>query len=160
MLDVIKAASYIATRYNSAYGCDIDEMKLHKLLYFAQRESLIMLDEPLFATAFHAWKYGPVIIEIRTPYKQRMLNEKLSEEESAKYGEVFDRVFKEYASKDSWSLSSISHGELSWQKAREGIPTYENSNRLMSIEDIKEDAHRIKFRRFLLSKMQIVSSNA
>lgn len=45
MLDVVKVASYISRRYEREYGSQIDEMKLHKLLYFAQRESIIQLDQ-------------------------------------------------------------------------------------------------------------------
>ena len=52
MLDVVKVASYISRRYEREYGSQIDEMKLHKLLYFTQRESLIQLDRPLFAESF------------------------------------------------------------------------------------------------------------
>ena len=65
MLDVVKVASYISRRYEREYGSQIDEMKLHKLLYFAQRESIIQLDQPLFADSFQAWKYGPVLVQIR-----------------------------------------------------------------------------------------------
>ena len=56
-MDVIEAASYISDRYLKQFGKRIDEMKLHKLLYFSQRESLIQLRQPLFDTAFSAWKY-------------------------------------------------------------------------------------------------------
>lgn len=48
MNDVINIAAYIAKRYLAEYKEEIDEMKLHKLLYFAQREAFILLDQPLF----------------------------------------------------------------------------------------------------------------
>lgn len=51
------------------YGQQIDEMKLHKLMYFAQRESLIQTGAPLFNATFYGWKYGPVLKEIRSAYK-------------------------------------------------------------------------------------------
>ena len=154
MLDVIKVASYICSRYESEYGSRIDEMKLHKLLYFAQRESLIQLDEPLFATPFQAWKYGPVLVEIRCLYRQDKLSVPLSSSELAPYKSVFDKIFEQYAPKDAWSLSSISHGEFSWQKAREGVPAGENSDALLDLEDIRKDAHHIKMRRYYLSLLQ------
>lgn len=69
MLDVVKVASYISRRYEQTFGIRIDEMKLHKLLYFVQRETLIQTDEPLFSTPFQAWKYGPVLVQIRSLYK-------------------------------------------------------------------------------------------
>ena len=40
MLDVIKVASYIFERYKAQEKTIIDEMKLHKLLYFTQRECI------------------------------------------------------------------------------------------------------------------------
>ena len=154
MLDVVKVASYISRRYKKEFGSPIDEMKLHKLLYFAQRESLIQLDEPLFAAQFQAWKYGPVLFQIRSLYKQGKLTKRITSEEIAPYKAVFDKVFEQYAPKDAWSLSSITHGEFSWQKAREGVPPGENSDALMDLDDIRKDAHHIKLRRFFLSKLQ------
>src|SRR5574344_417987 len=103
MLDVVKVASYISRRYEREYGSQIDEMKLHKLLYFAQRESIIQLDQPLFADSFQAWKYGPVLVQIRSLYKQGKLTERLTSEEIATYQTVFDKVFEQYAPKDAWS---------------------------------------------------------
>ena len=154
MLDVVKVASYISRRYEREYGSQIDEMKLHKLLYFAQRESLIQLDRPLYAESFQAWKYGPVLVQIRSLYKQGKLTERLTSEEIATYQTVFDKVFEQYAPKDAWSLSSITHGEISWQKARVGIPAGENSDTLIALDVIRKDAHHIKLRRYYLSYLQ------
>ena len=53
MLDVVKVASYISRRYEQTFGVRIDEMKLHKLLYFVQRETLIQTDEPLLFNDFN-----------------------------------------------------------------------------------------------------------
>ena len=66
----------------------------------------------------------------------------------------FDKVFEQYAPKDAWSLSSITHGEISWQKARVGIPAGENSDTLIALDDIRKDAHHIKLRRYYLSHLQ------
>ena len=153
MLDVVKVASYISCRYEQTFGVRIDEMKLHKLLYFVQRESLIQTDEPLFSTPFQAWKNGPVLVQIRSLYKSDMLTDYLSDLEVAQYLPIFDKVFEQYAAKDAWTLSSITHGEKSWIKAREGVSPDENSSALIDINDIRIDAHYIKLRRFYLSKL-------
>lgn len=50
LLDV---ASYVYNRYRKEFREEIDEMKLHKLLYFAQRESLIQTGKPLFTEDFY-----------------------------------------------------------------------------------------------------------
>lgn len=65
---------------------------------------------------------------------------------------VFDKVFEHYARKSSWSLSTLSHGELSWQKARKGLLPQDACDVDMQVSDIYKDAERIKIRRFLLSK--------
>ena len=65
MEDLMNIASYVFNRYASEYNSKIDEMKLHKLLYFAQRESLVQNREPLFDAVFWGWKYGPILKEIR-----------------------------------------------------------------------------------------------
>ena len=70
MEDVVKVASYICQRYQRQFGKRIDEMKLHKLLYFTQRESIIQTGQPIFEEHFEAWKYGPVLLSIRQLYKE------------------------------------------------------------------------------------------
>ena len=69
MMGILQVASYIYKRYMNDFGVRIDEMKLHKLLYFTQRECLIQKGEPMFEAHFEAWKYGLVIVLFRHYYK-------------------------------------------------------------------------------------------
>lgn len=153
MITALQAASYICQRYYQDYGDIIDEMKLHKLLYFAQREAIIFNNEPLFNEQFVAWKYGPVMLCVRkayNAYKQGQFNDViLSDSDLERFENIFDAVFKRYANKTSWSLSTLTHGEFSWQNARRGLSSDVNGNNMMSIEDIRKDAERIKLRRVL-----------
>ncbi len=158
MVDAVKIATYIYRRYQAEYGVRIDEMKLHKMLYLAQRESMIQTGAPLFDSLFKAWKYGPVLVEIRQLYKSEMLGVTLTDDELQQYMPILDKVFAQYAKKDSWSLSALTHGEYSWKKARVGLAAGENGNVSMRMENIKKDAERVKLRRFLLSKMNAVAS--
>lgn len=64
---------------------------------------------------------------------------------------ILKKVMEEYAGKDSWSLSRLTHGEMSWKKSRIGVPEDENSDRPMRLEDIRVDAERIKTRRKMLN---------
>ena len=157
MVSVLQVASYIANRYKSEFNEKIDEMKLHNLMYFTQREAIIQTDAPLFEASFYGWKYGPVLLEIRDGYKNDTLHVLPSEEIVKKYQEVFDKVFSQYAVKDSWSLSRLSHGELSWQNSRIGLQPSENGNVKMKVEDIRQDAERIKMRRYLLKEMSLIN---
>ena len=150
MVNVMDVAAYICGRYQETYGEKIDEMKLHKLMYFAQRESLVQTGEPLFRATFRGWKYGPVLKELREPYQNPELLPKVSEKTLREITPVMDVVFSEYAHKDSMSLSRLTHGEISWKKSRKGISPAENSDKPMSLGDIRIDAQRIRERRELL----------
>ena len=153
MEDVVKVASYICSRYQEEYGLKIDEMKLHKLLYFTQRECIAQPEKPMFDATFYAWMYGPVLPEIRTLYKQDLLHELPTEESVKKYLPIFDVIFKDLASTKSVMLSAISHGEMSWKKARAGYRKYDESNVPMKLEDMYEDALRYKERCLMLQEL-------
>ncbi|MEJ7586562.1 MAG: type II toxin-antitoxin system antitoxin SocA domain-containing protein [Ferruginibacter sp.] len=47
----------------------LTQMKLQKLVYFAQGVHLIIHKNPLISEQFQAWKYGPVIPAIYNTYK-------------------------------------------------------------------------------------------
>lgn len=141
MYSAVEIASIICSRYQEKYGKRIDEMKLHKLLYFVQRESFIQTGEPLFSEEFEAWKFGPVMTEIRYRYKVDDFPECHIDGITDK---IINNVFKIYSKTRSWSLSMMSHEETSWKNARDGVPDGENGNNKMSTDDIKIDAERVK----------------
>ena len=146
MESVVEVASYISERYLKEFGQRIDEMKLHKLLYFTQRECIAQTGEPMFEDTFHAWRYGPVLPSIRTLYKRDLLHTLPSDDSIKKYQSIYEEVFADLASTKSVMLSAISHGELSWKRARVGYGKYEESDVPMKLEDIREDAERYRLR--------------
>lgn len=150
MKDTMTIASYICSRYQAEQGERIDEMKLHKLLYFAQRESLIRTDEPLFQGDFYGWRFGPVLPEIRSFYKEDTFRRDVSDADLGDDKAILDYVFKNYAEKDSWSLSRLTHGEICWKRSRKGVAPSESSNNLIPLADIRLDAKRMKDRRTML----------
>ncbi len=153
MVSVNTVASYIYEKYKSKFGTTIDEMKLHKLLYFAQRESIIQTGNPLFDATFRGWKYGPILKEIRESYKNSSFVPVTSSSDIDEMEPIVDTVFEQYAEKDSWSLSRLTHGEYSWKKSREGIPENINSDKPINVEDIRIDADRVRARRELLEQL-------
>jgi len=46
-----------------------DNMKLNKLLFFAQGHSLALLEKPLFQEKIQAWKFGPIVPNIYHTFK-------------------------------------------------------------------------------------------
>ena len=154
MSAVIMIANYIANWYFQKFHKRISEMTLHKLMYFSQRESIILNGRPLFDDIFHGWKYGPVLKEVRTEYGLGHFNGHhvvvLPFEDELAIASALER----YGYKDSWSLSRLSHGELSWKNSRKGISEEANSDNPINILDIYKDAERIKLRRTKLGRMK------
>ncbi len=143
MEKIINVAQYVFSEYKKIAGEVIDEMKLHKLLYFAQRESLAITNAPLFEGEFEGWKYGPVCREIRnsiTPDGILDYDNDVSDE--CKY--IINNIILEYGSLASWKLSDLSHKEQSWKNARVGLSDGENGNKKLSLEDIREDAKKVR----------------
>lgn len=149
MVGIIFLATYICNRYKAEYEVDIDEMKLHKLLYFTQRECIVQNYRPITKASFEAWKYGPVSSFIHNKFKRGQLNKPMNDSALRRYKPVLDKVFEQYAPKSAWSLSTLSHGELSWQRARLGVASDVNSANKLDLADISLDAERIRVRRCL-----------
>lgn len=152
----MKVASYICTRYENENGKAIDELKLQGLLYMSQRESLIQNGEPLFEGVFYGWRFGPLLKEIHIAFKGNTLNEVVSQDTVDRMAPIMDKVFTQYSHKDPWSLSRLTLGELSWKNSRAEVPDDANMGNSMKLEDIREDARRIKERREILSYLGLI----
>lgn len=143
MEKIINVANYLFNRYMQITGEKIDEMKLHKLLYFAQRQSFAIVNEPLFEGDFEGWRYGPVCPVIRNSFTpDGIINaiEDISDE--AKY--IINNIIEEYGAIEAWKLSQLSHKESSWINARCGLRPEENGIVKLKLDDIREDSKKVR----------------
>lgn len=141
---IIDIANYIFNEYKEMSGEVIDEMKLHKLLYFAQRESLAVTGEPLFKESFEGWKFGPVSPVVRSAYSKEGIQSKVLLEVSAESAYIVNNVLAQYGSIESWKLSEMSHNESSWLNTRKGLNEDEHGDRKMKLSDIRKDSEKIR----------------
>ena len=144
MEKITDVAQFFFEEYLKMTGEVIDEMKLHKLLYFAQRESIAITGQPMFADVFEGWKYGPVNRAVRSCYTADGLCCKDYKEISPENAYISKSVLMQYGEYASWKLSKLSHGEISWQNARKGIPEGENGCQELNIDDIRKDAEKLR----------------
>ena len=133
--------------YKKRHQREMDEMKMHKLMYFAQREFLVRYGDPLFLEDFEGWKYGPVLLSVRRLFRTVKKFEGCAEIKDSKVKEVIKFVLDEYGKMSSWSLSMLSHEEFSWKKARRGLKASENGSVKIAVKDIRVDAVRVRFER-------------
>ena len=126
--------------YYAEKGVHMDEMKMHKLMYFSQRESLMYNKERLFDATFYGWKYGPVLTEVRSEFRKSKSFSNVQGSVSANTMELLKSVLNRYGSLSSWKLSSLSHEEFSWKKSRVGLEADEDGSVELSLEAMKVDA--------------------
>ncbi len=143
MNKILDVAGYITKKYKEVTGELLDEMKLHKLLYFTQREAIAITGKPGFAGTFEGWKYGPVCREVRSNfYEGDIVVPVGSISEDLQY--IANNVILEYGSLASWKLSELSHKDISWQNARKGLSTNENGSNPLSMDDIRKDSEKVR----------------
>lgn len=142
---IIDVAAYIIRRYVELTGdrLDNDEMKLHKLLYFTQREAFAILGRPAFAGELEGWKFGPVSREVREYFVNGEIVAEINDiSDETQY--IASNVILEYGSLASWKLSELSHRDSSWKNSRRGLADGENGRNPISLEDIKADASKVR----------------
>ena len=143
MEKIINVAQYIFNEYKRVTEEIIDEIKLQKLLYFSQRETFAILNQPLFNEVFEGWKYGPVSREVRTVFTEDGINAQTEDIKSeSKY--IINNIIQEYGALASWKLSALTHKETSWLNSRKGLKKEENGNVKIKMEDIREDAKKVR----------------
>ncbi len=147
MSKTLAVAKYLNELNVERHGCDMDEMKMHKMMYFSQRESLMNTNNPLFGDSFEAWKFGPVLRSVRNEYKRNHMFESVNETLTEEEKRLVESVFERYDSFDAWDLSSLSHEEFSWKQAREGLAPNENGSQKLSLRAMRVDAKREMLRR-------------
>lgn len=97
----------------------ITNMKLQKLLYYAQGNFLKKYNIPLFSEKIYAWQHGPVVIEVYEKYKKFGANSiefnGNSELQFDDHIESFlESIYEEYGQYSAWKLREMTHSESPW----------------------------------------------
>lgn len=143
MEKILDIAKYLTRKYIDEKKEEIDELKLHKLLYFSQKEYIMLTNSFLFKEDFEGRYLGPINKLVRKEF-EFIKNGKESIYLKEIEKKVVDRVFDRYKDVDSYKLSTLSHKEYSWIKSRIGLKRGEIGKQKLLKEDIKIDAERYK----------------
>jgi uncharacterized phage-associated protein len=100
---------------------EISNLKLQKLVYYAQGFSLALLNEPLFEDRIEAWMHGPVVPGLYHRFRDFGSNpippsndfdpSVFSRDQRRLIQEVFD-VYGQYS---AWKLRQLTHEEDPWR---------------------------------------------
>lgn len=98
----------------------ITNLKMQKLLYYAQGFHLAIADSPAFADDVTAWPHGPVVVPVYEEYKEHGRNllplpdgfqpVELREETAS----IIEEVCDTYGQFSAWRLREMTHQERPW----------------------------------------------
>lgn len=137
---------YLVNAYQEISGHSMtgDEMKAHKLMYYAQKTSFALTGKGLFEEEFEGWVHGPVLPSLRGIfefYTEEHHDEfKLTDME--KY--IIENTIYSYGQYATWSLRNKSHEEPAWIKSRVGLAPNDRGSYRIAVEDIKKDAQNVR----------------
>jgi uncharacterized phage-associated protein len=130
MLSAKQIAKYfLAHFWDHEEGELISNLKLQKLLYYAQGFCLALHEVPLFEDRIEAWTHGPVVPVVYREYS-RFGSSAIPEPEDfdpSLYNEgvrnLLDDVYSMYGQFSAWKLARLTHEEPPWRDAYELGPS-------------------------------------
>ena len=121
----LEIGEYFLSLADEDSGDTISNLKLQKLLYYAQGMHLAMHEKPLFNDRIQAWEHGPVVPNVYHEYKTHgaaaipkpvgvcsSLNP-----ETQKF---LDEVWNVFGQFSAWKLRNMTHVEKPWNEVDAG----------------------------------------
>ncbi len=125
MMPAHDIAKYFVSLVDEEAGDSISNLKLQKLLYYAQGANLALYDAPLFPEPIEAWTHGPVVPVVYRQYKQHggepIPVEKINiENYNDQICEVLDEVNEVFGQFSALKLRAMTHNEPPWMQTPQG----------------------------------------
>ena len=120
----------------------LTNLKLQKLLYYADAWYLALRGRPLFRERFQAWVHGPVLYsEYRRfkDYQWRPISEEIERPAlSPSVEQHLDEIIDLFGSETAVALELMTHRERPWIEAREGCGDTDPCTNHISLETTRD----------------------
>ncbi|MBS0206630.1 MAG: SocA family protein [Planctomycetes bacterium] len=126
MITAMDVARYFLTLNDDEAGDNLTNLKIQKLLYYAQGVHLALTDSPLFNEQIEAWQHGPVVPEVYHQFKTHGSNAVTLDVEidfskfTDETREILDEVYNVYGQFSAWKLRNMTHEESPWAETSQG----------------------------------------
>ena len=120
MISAKDVADFFIMKGNEDGEEGITNLKLQKLLYYAEGFYLAIFNEPLFSEKIEAWTYGPVVPTIYHTYKDWGSKSITSynKESIGKFIDVqldfLNEIWSVFGQFSAWKLRDMTHNEKPW----------------------------------------------
>lgn len=132
----------IIGQYFFSKNQELTDIQIQKLVYYAYSWYMVLHDgEKLFEEQPQAWIHGPVfrtLFDSMKNYKNFAdieNNEELEKIEGS-IAQFLDTIYNVYGKYSGNELEKMTHSELPWKNARQGLKPYEFSQNSIKDEDI------------------------
>lgn len=119
-------AKYFLALVDEGVGDSLSNLKLQKLVYYAQGFHLATYGSPLFSEPLMAWEHGPVVPALYRSFKQHGA-EPIPPDEyfdpttlDAQVRELLEDVYSVYGQFSASKLRNMTHEEPPWKLAPAG----------------------------------------
>ena len=127
--NIIDIAKYLINLANLDEEDSITNLKLQKLLYYAQGVHLALYEKPLFEEELEAWDHGPInkqVLDVFQDGKNPILTQKLDKDLPQEVKNHLKQIFNAYGQFTAWKLRDMTHEESPWKdvyspKCKNGI---------------------------------------
>ncbi len=122
-------------------GDVLTNLKLQKLLYYAQAWYLVLKGKALFNEDFQAWVHGPVLPSQYRRFKEFEWKPIIQDIQSINLDDVelvshLREVVDVFGVETAAALEMMTHNEPPWKEARKGVPADQPSKRVISKESM------------------------
>jgi uncharacterized phage-associated protein len=123
-------------------GDPITNLKLQKLLYYAQGWILALADRPLFDDRIEAWPHGPVVPPVYGEFKKWQWNPiaenpGVPELLAPNIIAHLDEIMQVYGVLTAFHLERLTHKEEPWLEARKGLAPDAPCNEIIKPESMR-----------------------
>jgi uncharacterized phage-associated protein len=118
----------------------VSNLKLQKLVYYAQAWHLALYCVPLFEEEIEAWVHGPVVPSLFQRYRDFkwgiLPRSGGPVPQDTRYH--LEEVWRAYGASSAYDLERLTHSEAPWKAARAGLAPDESSHNIITKDSMKE----------------------
>lgn len=128
--------------FSHRVGDPLSNLKLQKLLYYAQAWYLALYDRPLCPEPIEAWVHGPAVPSVYGTFKESAwqpipISPKVVPVFHGKIKKHLEEIMEKYGTQTPYFLEMLTHQEEPWLKARGRIPPDEPSHAVITHDSMK-----------------------
>lgn len=143
IVKALDVARYFISKSVPGTPENITNLKLQKILYYAQGLYLVHVKKPLFEERIEAWVHGPVVPEVYHQFKQYGYNEIKKNPQNSNFSlpnpevkKFLDGIWDKYKKYTGKELENKTHQEEPWLNARGDLPEFISSSNTITQEDL------------------------